>query len=403
MPTYPMNLTQRRKGAKQAVHKFPLCASAPLRELLCSLCALLTACLSITAADWPTYRGNAERTGHTAESLPANLPLAWTYRPLHAPAPAWPRDDRMLFDRAHDVVIAGNTLLFGSSADCRVIALDATTGKEKWTFFTDAPVRFAPAIWKDCAYAVSDDGYLYCLNLSDGALIQRWRGGPTDEMVLGNGRMVSRWPARGGPVIEGGIVYFGAGIWQSEGIYLVAIDAESGRELWRNDQAGKIYMPQPHGGANAESGVSAQGYFVATADRLVVPTGRAVPAVFNRTDGEFKYYHLQANGHVGGTLTVAAGEAFYNGGTAFNLTSGLSEGKLGPGSVAKFGDGVIHGGKKELRSIGVVEKTEPDRKGAPTKVRLHEAVWSLPGIDGSASVIVAGETIVAGGGTTVSA
>ena len=366
---------------------------------------LLVGCLAAeaAAADWPQYRADAERSGNTSETLPADLSLAWTYRPAHPPTPAWPRDDRMLFDRAHDVVVGGGMLVFGTSAEGRVIALDPATGEEKWSYFTDAPVRFAPAIWQDRAYVVSDDGYLYCLSLADGSLVQKWRGGPTDEMILGNGRMVSRWPARGGPVVRDGIVYYGAGIWQSEGVYLVAIDAASGRELWRNDQAGKIYMPQPHGGANAESGVSAQGYFLATERELVVPTGRAVPAVLQRADGKFKYYHLQANGHVGGTLTVAAGEAFYNGGTAFNLASGLPEGKLGPGSFAKFGDGVVHGGKKELRALRAVEKTEPDRKGVPGKARTHEAVWSLPGVDGSASVIVAGETIYAAGGTTVSA
>jgi outer membrane protein assembly factor BamB len=51
----------------------------------------------------------------------------------------------------------------------------------------------------------------------------------------------------------------------------------------------------------------------------------------------------------------------------------------------------------------VVEKTEPDRKGVPAKARVHAAQWSLPGVDGSGSTIVAGETIYAGGGMTVSA
>jgi len=371
-------------------------------RLLCLVLAMGLARLA-PAADWPMYRGDAQRSGFTAEQLPADLSLAWTWQPSHPPAPAWPRDDRMLFDRAHDVVIGGGVLLLGTSAEGRVVALDAASGREKWSYFTDAPVRFAPAIWKDQAYVVSDDGHLYCLSLADGSLIQKWRGGPTDEMILGNGRMVSRWPARGGPVIHDGILYYGAGIWQAEGIFLVAIDCETGREIWRNDQAGKIYMPQPHGGANAESGVSAQGYLAVSGESLVVPTGRAVPAVFARPDGRFRYYHLQANGHVGGTLTVAAGDAFYNGGTAFNLASGASEGKLGPGSVARLGEGIVHASKKELRALRVVEKIEPDRKGVPAKVRVHEAVWSLAGMDGSASVIVAGKTIFAGGGTTVSA
>ncbi len=355
------------------------------------------------AADWPTYRGDAERSGATTEPLPANLSLAWTHQPAHPPSPAWPRDDRMLFDRVHDVVIGGGLALYGSSADCRVVALDAATGQERWSYFTDAPVRFAPTIWKDRAYAVSDDGYLYCLSLADGSLLQRWRGGPTDEMVLGNGRMVSRWPARGGPVIRDGLLYFGAGIWQSEGIFLRAIELESGREVWLNDDAGKIYMPQPHGGANAESGVSAQGYLVATENELLVPTGRAVPAAFARASGKFRYYHLQANGHVGGTLTIAAGDSFYNGGSAFNLATGALEGKLGLGSVARLGETLVHGSKTQIRALKVVEKTVPDRKGEPTKSRVYEVVWTLPGIDASAAILVAGETIFAAGGTKVTA
>src|SRR5688572_18310386 len=82
---------------------------------------------SLSAADWPQYRADAERSGYTAEKLPAELSLAWTYKPAHPPMPAWPRDDRMVFDRAHDVVIGGGVLLFGTAAEGRVIALDATT------------------------------------------------------------------------------------------------------------------------------------------------------------------------------------------------------------------------------------------------------------------------------------
>jgi len=41
------------------------------------------------AADWPTYRGDARRSNYTAETLPAELSLAWQYEPGHAPQPAW--------------------------------------------------------------------------------------------------------------------------------------------------------------------------------------------------------------------------------------------------------------------------------------------------------------------------
>ena len=113
---------------------------------------------------------------------------------------------------------------------------------------------------------------------ADGTLLDKWRAGPSDELILGNGRMVSRWPVRGAPAILNDVVYFAAGVWQSDGVFLLAIDAATGKELWRNDKAGRIVMPQPHGGAMADSGVSAQGYLVATDKELLVPTGRAVPA-----------------------------------------------------------------------------------------------------------------------------
>jgi outer membrane protein assembly factor BamB len=198
-------------------------------------------------------------------------------------------------------------------------------------------------------------------------------------------------------------VYWAAGIWQSEGIFLQALDAKTGKVIWQNDKAGQIYMPQPHGGAMANSGVSVQGYLVATENELIVPTGRAVPAGFARDDGRFVYYHLQANGHVGGTQTVVAGSSFYNGGSAFNVASGALEAKLGAGAIAATPEGIVHGGKRDLRVLKLVEKTAPDRKGVPTKTREHQAEWSVPGVDGSAAVIVAGNMIIAGGGKIVTA
>ena len=48
-------------------------------------------------------------------------------------------------------------------------------------------------------------------------------------MVLGNGRMISLWPVRGGPVLQGDVLYFAAGIWPSEGIFIHAIDPVGGK------------------------------------------------------------------------------------------------------------------------------------------------------------------------------
>lgn len=357
----------------------------------------LIGAVTAMGADWPQYRNDAGRSGRTAETLPAKLALSWVQRPEAAPARAWPRDDRMTFDRCTDVAVAEGRLFFGRSTDDTVVALDAATGKTLWTFTTGAPVRFAPAVFKNKVFAISDDGYLYCLAAEDGSLLRKFRGGPSDDMILGNGRMVSRWPMRGGPAIRDGVLYFASGIWQADGVTLFAMDAESGNLIWKNDTAGRIYMPQPHGGANADSGISAQGYLVVGADRLLVPTGRAVPAGFDRATGEFLYYHLQANGHTGGTQTVLAGGAFYNGGNAYGAAQGATESKLTAGEFAVFGDGVAHASKKGLRLLKRSEKRLPDRKGELVATPVHEEVWTLGDVDGTAALVVAGNTLVLGG------
>ncbi len=154
---------------------------------------LLTGFLVQTAqaADWPMFRADAGRTGYTSQTLPAKLSLRWVRQARHAPEPAWRgRDTRMPFDHAYLPVIADGTLYFGSSADGKVYALDAATGKHRWTFFTGAPVRFAPAVFADRVLVTSDDGYLYCLAAADGELLWKRRGGPDEDKVLGNGRIV---------------------------------------------------------------------------------------------------------------------------------------------------------------------------------------------------------------------
>jgi outer membrane protein assembly factor BamB len=303
----------------------------------------------------------------------------------------------MSFDRAHHVVVAGGLACFGSSTDGKVTALDAATGATRWSFFTGGPVRFAPTVWKDRLFVVSDDGFLYCLKLADGSMINRWRGGPRDDRVLGNTQMISKWPARGGPVLHDGLLYWAAGIWQSEGVFVYALNPDTGKVVWTNDKSGGIEMPQPHGGANAKSGVTAQGYFLANADRLFVPTGRAVPAAFNRSTGEFDYYRLQENTRRGGTTAMLSGELIYNGGYAYRTDDGSLLADRIAGAVAASPDGIVHGASNQLRALKVVKKESKDRKGKPITIPAHESRWLAKDVPAGTSLIVAGKTIVTSG------
>ena len=278
--------------------------------------------------DWPMYRADAARSGYTSNQLPANLEISWMRTTDNPPVPAWSgRDTRMPFDLVFQPVVSKGLVFWGSSSECKVYAADAKSGAEKWSFYTDSPVRFAPAIWNDRIFVVSDDGYLYCLSIQDGKLLWKKRGGPNSEMVLGNDRLVSRWPARGGPLIKEGVVYFGAGIWTSEGTYLYALDAATGKVLWVNDSSGDLYINHPHSGNKAKSGVSVQGYLTIAGDSLVVPTGRATPAVFDRKSGKFKYFNLMKGAGSGPFITAVYDDYFISEDTFFQSTNGSFAGR----------------------------------------------------------------------------
>lgn len=325
--------------------------------------------LPLVAADWPAYRGDAARSGYTAEVIPNQLRERWQFRLPAAPKPAWPTSDRMEFDLAFQPILVGDLVLFGSSADDQVYALEAASGRIRWRFFTGGPVRFAPVAWQDRVFVASDDGFLYALALADGRVLWRHRAGPDDRQVLGNERLISHWPARGGPVVLEDKVYYSGGIWPSDGVFLHALDAATGKPVWSNGETGGLFMAQPHGGAEAASGVAPQGYLLATTEALVVPTGRAVPAVFERGDGRLRYYHLQKNQQRGGTRTLLSDNHFLNAGCLFDLPGGDLAHQLGLGAAVAIPGGIVRAEGRSLATYRWREVEKIDRKGAAAKVR----------------------------------
>ncbi|MCX6899474.1 MAG: PQQ-binding-like beta-propeller repeat protein [Verrucomicrobia bacterium] len=356
---------------------------------------LASMCPIASAADWPMYRADAGRSGCTTESLPAKLELRWTYRGAK-PRPAWPSSARISYDFAHQPILMGNTVVLGSTVDDSVIALNADNGGVRWKFFTGGPVRFAPAGWRDRVFVASDDGWLYALALADGHLLWKHRGGPDERLCLGNERMISRWPARGGPVIVGATVYYTAGIWPSGGVYIHALEAETGRVVWTNDRTGQMYMPQPHGTANAHSGVAPQGYLLAAGEHLFVPTGRAVPAAFRRADGELENYLLQENGSIGGARALAADKYVVNGGCFLEQATGKLAARAGRGVFSVQPEGILQFTGSQLLAYRWGEVETKDKKGNTTRSRglkRHAQVDLTPDSDAVRRAALAAEKL----------
>jgi outer membrane protein assembly factor BamB len=258
-----------------------------------------------TAEDWPAYRRDATHSGVSSESLPGSLSLQWTHVPLHPPKPAWPAPSeempRMHTDNAFHVAVADGRVFFGSSVTNEIIALDADSGAVSWSFFTEGPVRFAPAFHNGRVYAGSDDGYVYCLKADDGSLLWKYRLGPSDEKVIGNEQLISLWPVRTGVLVDQDVVYGAAGVFPYEGIYICALNAQDGSLVWKNDTIGDRAHEFSFGG------ISPHGYLLASPDTLYVPAGRAMPAAFSRRTGEFRFW-ASPGGKQGGAWSLLNGD-----------------------------------------------------------------------------------------------
>lgn len=233
----------------------------------------------------------------TAEQLPEELHLQWT-RNLPQLKPAF-ENPRMQFDAGYEPIVVGSRLFLASSLDDSLTAYDTATGQQLWRFYADGPLRTAPVAWGDRVCFGSDDGHVYCLNATDGTLCWRFAAAPSRRLLLGNGRMISMWPVRGGPVLHNGRLYFAAGVWPSEGVFLYALEAESGRVVWRNDRASFIYGMHPHR-ASAMGGITPQGYLLVNGDELIVPCGMAYPASFDLATGKLKSFQLPEPGRLPG-------------------------------------------------------------------------------------------------------
>jgi outer membrane protein assembly factor BamB len=249
------------------------------------------------ADDWPMWRHNAGRTGITTKALPDSLKLAWV-RDLPPIEPAF-HNARLQFDAGYEPVVAGGKVLIASSRADSLTAYESSTGREVWTFRTNGPVRFAPAVWENSVCFGSDDGHLYCVDLKTGTLRWKHQAVPSHRKLLGNRRLISVWPVRGGPVVAEGRVYFAAGVWPFEGVFVYAMDVESGEVVWRNDLLGYLFGQQPHN-TEAIGGLAPQGYLVVNGDGLVVPCSTAYPARLNRATGELIEFELPGAGRFPG-------------------------------------------------------------------------------------------------------
>ena len=220
----------------------------------------------VTDADWATYRADVDHTGSTPVNVPRGAVRLWRSRQSV---------------RLPTAPTAAGGMVFIGDGDGRVTAIDAATGKTKWTFLTAGPIMQPPTLWQGRAYVGSADGYVYALTAATGRMLWRFRAAPVERRIMVYGSLCSTWPVNSGVLVDHGVAYAAAGIIDYDGTYLYALDAMTGKLTWQNVTSG-------HLSKELRKGVSAQGNLAICGDQLRMPGGNVVPlAAYRVSDGQY--------------------------------------------------------------------------------------------------------------------
>jgi len=170
-------------------------------------------------ADWPTYRGNASRSGHVQTTVPAEeLKGAW---------------QAGLGGKLSAPVIAAGKLFVAAVNTHEVHALDAGSGRKLWSFTAGGRVDSAPTIWQGRVLFGCADGYVYSLRAEDGALQWRFRAAPEDRRHFAFEQIESVWPVSGSVLVLNDTLYCVAGrsMFLDGGLRLLRLDPQTGKKL----------------------------------------------------------------------------------------------------------------------------------------------------------------------------
>ena len=215
--------------------------------------------------DWPTDRGSARRGGASTVAISGGSERLWYMRPPTPTVPTAP------------VSAAG--MVFVGGDDGVVRALDAASGDRRWTHATAGAILQPPTVADGSVFVGRGDGWVSALDAKSGRLVWEFRAAPVERHIMTYGVLGSTWPVHTGVLVNEGTAYFAAGIIDTDGTYLYALDAKTGAFQWQNNSAG-------HLNADLRKGVSAQGNLTLRNDLLLLAGGNQIsPAPFEAKTG----------------------------------------------------------------------------------------------------------------------
>jgi len=349
-----------------------------------------------SANDWLTYRADNSRSSSTRAKVPDKVVKRWEFQPKAPFLPSPPT--------------AAGGLIFLGGNDCKVRAIDANTGKQRWTLYTAGPIRLPPSIWKGRALVGSADGNIYAVEAGTGRLLWRFRAAPAERKIPVYGSLSSTWPVNSGVLVQDGAAYVAAGIINFDGTHVYALDAATGKIKWQNNTSG-------HLNKQLQEGASVQGNLALLGDRLLLAGGNITsPAAYSLSNGKCLNSPSDAGwppahrgsevcgfirkyAMVGGRRLFTQDDDLITNWQPFHVFSGENiAAKLGSefhGRVPPaFGNGVVafssRGPLMCLDSVKVDQWLRKERTGVKER-------WKANSILNSISVVIAGNAVIAAG------
>ncbi len=180
------------------------------------------------AEDWPAFRHDSMRSGAVPTQVPADLRPLWRAK---------------VGTKVSPPIVAGGRVFAALQDEHRVVSLNAENGDVEWEFTAGGRMDSPPTYYNGTVIFGSADGWVYCVQATDGALVWRRRPAPENRLIGAFGQLESAWPVSGSVLVQNGIVYSAAGRTSQVdgGIYLVGLDAATGELLHQRNLDGPHY------------------------------------------------------------------------------------------------------------------------------------------------------------------
>ena len=190
--------------------------------------------------DWPMFRGNPARGNAANADLGEKLAKDWTVAVGLGGKPFGVMNGERT--GLTQPVSAYGLVVVSDIDGQRIVALNTTDGKEKWTFHVGSRVDFSPTLYNGLCLFTAKDGWVYCLNARDGTAAWKLLITSRERYIGGQEKLESQWPVASDVLVADGVGYASAGIGSSllGGIRAVAFKPQTGELVWSQCYHGEL-------------------------------------------------------------------------------------------------------------------------------------------------------------------